>query len=90
MRQHRIDARADLFQQLPRGVGDPFTDCQERGGSGQDRACGQRECDDQGVAHSAWIARVGDLGELFQEAGNLPGRRWVMFAELVKGMRDQR
>jgi hypothetical protein len=44
---------------------------------------------DESVPDSAWITRVGDFGEAFQQAGEVvePDRRLV--AELVKSRRDR-
>jgi hypothetical protein len=81
---------AKALQAGRRGVGDPLTHRQQGGRSGQNRARGQREHDDQSVPYAARIARVGHLGQTLQQARDLPGYGPGMLAELVKGKRDRR
>ncbi|MEU1050211.1 hypothetical protein ABZ400_34380 [Streptomyces sp. NPDC005897] len=42
------------------------------------------------MPYSARIARVRDLGQPFQQAGNFLGQHRLMLADLVKGMRGRR
>jgi hypothetical protein len=88
--QKRIRVRTDLFQHIPRGIGDPFADCQQRGRSGQHRARGESEHDGQAVAHPARVTRVRHLGQPLQQARELLWSDLRILAPLVKGRRDQR
>ncbi len=88
--QKRIGAGADLFEHVRRGVGDPLSDREQRRRSGQHRARGECEHDGQAVAHAAWITRVRNLGQPFQQARDLLGSGLRLLAQLVKGRRDQR
>jgi hypothetical protein len=73
-----------------RGVDDPLTHRRQGGRSGQNRARGQREHDDQSLPHAARIARVWHLGQPLQQARELLGHGPGVLAELVKGRRDRR
>jgi len=73
-----------------RGVCDPLADRQQGGRSGQNRARGQCEYDDQSVPHAARISGVRHLGQSLQQARYLLGYGLGMLAELVKGKRDRR
>jgi hypothetical protein len=42
------------------------------------------------VPYTAWVSRVGHLGQPFQQARDLVGYDLGMLAELVKGRRYQR
>lgn len=90
MGKQRIAPHADGLQHLWRGVGDPLTDRQQRSRPGQYRARGEREHDDEGVSHSARIARVGHLRQPLQQARHFCGYNPWMIAELVKGGWDRR
>ncbi|GGX67310.1 hypothetical protein GCM10010324_10730 [Streptomyces hiroshimensis] len=69
---------------------EPLTHSRQGGRSGRNRARGQRKRDDQSMPYAARIARVGHLGQTFQQAWDVPGCSPGMLAELVKGKRDQR
>ncbi|MGW2082494.1 hypothetical protein ACWCOW_37255 [Streptomyces sp. NPDC001939] len=42
------------------------------------------------MAHPAWITRIRYIGQPLQKTWDLPGYDLGVFAELVKGRRDQR
>lgn len=56
----------------------------------QNCARGQREHGNQSVPRAAWVSRVGHLGQLLQQAGDLVGYDLRMLADLIKGRRDHR
>ena len=90
LRGQRIGPYAKALQDGRRGVGDPLAHRQQGGRSGQNRARGQREHDDQSVPYAARIARVGHRGQSLQQARDLLGHGPGMLAEWVKGGRDRR
>ncbi|MER5908135.1 hypothetical protein ABT150_50425 [Streptomyces mirabilis] len=52
--------------------------------SSEAASAGEREHDGQAVAHPAWIARIGDLGQPPQQARDLLGCDLRMLAKLVR------
>lgn len=72
-----------------RGVGDPFTDREERGRPDRHGTRGEREYDGQAVTHPALITRVRHLAGPVQQARDLAGYGLGVLAQPVKGRRDR-
>jgi hypothetical protein len=72
LREQRIRSYAKMFEDRGRGVSDPLADGEQGGCSGQNRARGQREHDDQSMPYTARISRVGHLVQSLQQARYLP------------------
>ncbi|MFD8719105.1 hypothetical protein ACFV2H_14115 [Streptomyces sp. NPDC059629] len=73
----------DLFQHIPRGIGDPFTDRPQRGRCGQHRARGRSEHVGQAVAHPARVTRVRHRRQPFHQARDLRGYDLRILTQLI-------
>ncbi len=85
----RIAPGSQREEYVARGVGGPLADRQQRGRAGQYSGCGQGEHVDQGVPDPAGVARVGDFGQTFEQAGEFVKSGRQLVAELVKSRRDR-